>query len=245
MTRPERGVDAELSAGRSASGAREFRAVVFDMDGVLVESEHLWERTWKRFAAARAQEWTAEQTRQVQGMSAPEWASFLARFSAAGDTPEDTERSVVNDMVHALATGEVSLLPGAARMVSEVAERAPIALASSAPRRMIDAVLAGNELNEMFSTTVSSAEVARGKPHPDVFLAAAEQVGALPKTCLAVEDSSNGLRAAAAAEMTVVAYPNRDYPPASDALAGAHSVADSLDQVRRYLVTALAQHRPG
>ncbi|MHA6804292.1 HAD family hydrolase [Salinifilum ghardaiensis] len=245
MAQPDRGVEGAAEAGRLAGTAEEFRAVVFDMDGVLVESEHLWERMWARFAAARGKEWTAEQTRQVQGMSAPEWAAFLTEFSGAGDSPVDTERAVVDDMIAALDGGEVEPLAGAARMVAEVSEVAPIALASSAPRRLIDAVLVRNGLEERFSATVSSAEVARGKPNPDVYLAAAERLGGFPERCLAVEDSSNGLRAAAAAGMTVVAHPNRDYPPAEDALAGSAYTAGSLDEVRHYLVGALAQPTRG
>ncbi|GAA2344726.1 HAD family phosphatase [Saccharopolyspora halophila] len=215
------------------------RAVVFDMDGVLVESEHLWERMWTRFAADRGATWTAAQTRKVQGMSAPEWATFLAEFSRATEGVESTERLVVDDMIAALDAGEIELLPGAEKMVTEVAAHAPIALASSAPRRLIDAVLDRHDLTGHFSATVSSAEVPRGKPSPDVYLAAAEKLETAPQACLAVEDSSNGLRAAAAAGMAVVAIPNGDYPPAEDALAGAGHVATDLDDVRAHLISRL------
>ncbi|GAA4615077.1 HAD family hydrolase [Saccharopolyspora hordei] len=217
------------------------RAVVFDMDGVLVESEHLWERMWAKFAAARGKTWTAEQTRQVQGMSAPEWSAFLAEFAGAAESAEATEKIVVDDMIAALDGGEIELLPGSARMVVDAAARAPIALASSAPRRLIDAVLDRHGLTQHFSATVSSAEVPRGKPSPDVYLAAAEKLGQDPTLCLAVEDSSNGLRAAAAAGMTVVAIPNADYPPAEDALAGASYIASDLDDVRQRLVSSLPE----
>lgn len=226
MTQPDR-----------APGAH--RAVVFDMDGVLVDSEHLWERMWARFAAARGQTWTAEQTRQVQGMSAPEWSAFLARFSLAEEPASETERIVVDDMIAALEAGEIELLPGAERMVLEVSDRVVIGLASSAPRRLIDAVLDLHALSDCFSATVSSAEVPRGKPSPDVYLAAANKLGRHPRECLAVEDSSNGLRSAAAAEMTVVAIPSADYPPAEDALTGASFVAADLDEVRVRLLESL------
>lgn len=218
-------------------------AVVFDMDGVLVESEHLWERMWTRFAAARGRTWTGQETRQVQGMSAPEWAAFLAEFSEAAESAVETERIVVDDMITALDDGEIELLTGAEKMVTDVAARAPIALASSAPRRLIDAVLDRHGLTPHFSATVSSAEVPRGKPSPDVYLAAAEKLGHEPQHCLAVEDSSNGLRAAARAGMTVVAIPNGDYPPAEDALAGAAHIATDLDDVRLKLVGSLPQAR--
>ncbi|WP_026453396.1 HAD family hydrolase [Saccharomonospora iraqiensis] len=227
--------------GNPEATADMHRAVVFDMDGVLVHSEHLWERMWARFAEAHGRSWTAAQTRRVQGMSAPEWAAFLAEFSGTTESAERTEQLVVDDMVAALDTGEIRLLDGAGRMVSDVARRAPIALASSAPRRLIDAVLTGHDLARLFTATVSSAEVPRGKPSPDVYLAAADKLGERPDRCLAVEDSSNGLRAAAAAGMTVIALPNPDYAPAGDALARAAHVAADQEEVRRLLTKYLPE----
>lgn len=223
-------------------------AVVFDMDGVLVESEHLWEELWTSFAAARGAQWGPEQTKSCQGMSAPEWAAFLADFAAAGDSAEDTERTVVDGMIAALEQGRIELLPGAREMVTEAAALGPIALASSAPRRVIDAVLTQHGIDHHFKATVSSAEVPRGKPSPDVYLAAAEKLGVPAGRCLAVEDSSNGLRAAAAAGMTVVAIPNAQYAPAEDALAKASFAASEHAAVSRYLtgqLTASVRLREG
>ncbi|MDJ1133783.1 HAD family hydrolase [Streptomyces iconiensis] len=219
-------------------------AVVFDMDGVLVESEHLWEGLWSAFAAERGKQWGPEQTKSCQGMSAPEWAAFLAEFAGAGDSAEaveHTERTVVDGMVKALDDGEIDLLPGALEMITDSAALGPIALASSAPRRVIDAVLAHHGVDHHFKATVSSAEVPRGKPSPDVYLAAAGKLGVPAADCLAVEDSSNGLRAATAAGMTVVAIPNPTYPPAEDALAGASYRAVDHADVRRYLLSQLKE----
>lgn len=219
-------------------------AVVFDMDGVLVESEHLWEELWTEFAAQRGASWGSEQTKSCQGMSAPEWAAFLADFAGAGDTPKETERAVVDGMIGALEQGRVELLPGAREMVTEVAALGPIALASSAPRRVIDAVLVQHGIDHNFKATVSSAEVPRGKPSPDVYLSAAEKLGVPAAKCLAVEDSSNGLRAAAAAGMTVIAIPNPQYAPAEDALAKAAFAASEHVAVSRYLTGRLKEGDP-
>lgn len=216
-------------------------AVVFDMDGVLVESEHLWEELWTAFAAERGAAWGPEQTRNCQGMSAPEWAAYLTAFASGGESPQATEQAVVDGMVHALEQGRIDLLPGARAMVAEAAACAPIALASSAPRRVIDGVLVHHGIDHHFKATVSSAEVAHGKPSPDVYLAAAAKLGVPAVDCLAVEDSSNGLRAAAAAGMTVVAIPNPQYPPAADALAAARFTAADHDAVRRYLISRLKE----
>lgn len=216
-------------------------AVVFDMDGVLVESEHLWEELWTSFAAERGARWGAEQTRSCQGMSAPEWAAFLTDFAGAGDTAQETERMVVDGMITALEQGRIELLPGAREMVAEAAALAPVALASSAPRRVIDAVLVRHGIDHHFKATVSSAEVPRGKPSPDVYLAATRRLGVPAGDCLAVEDSSNGLRAAAAAGMTVVAIPNPQYAPAEDALALASFAAPDHAAVSNFLTGRLRE----
>ena len=232
-----------MAQGDGTTGSQQ--AVVFDMDGVLVESEHLWERMWAAFATARGQTWTREQTKQVQGMSAPEWSEFLAGFSVARESAAETERLVVDEMIAALNAGEIEPLDGARRMVTDVAALAPVALASSAPRRLIDAVLRRHDLDGHFTATVSSAEVARGKPNPDVYLEAARKLGCGAERCLAVEDSSNGLRAARAAGMTVLAIPSPGYPPADDALAMASVVAGDLPEVRDRLVELLGASLAG
>ncbi|AIJ26618.1 HAD family hydrolase [Amycolatopsis methanolica] len=217
-----------------------FAAVVFDLDGVLVESEHLWEENWVAYAAAYGVEWTAADTATVQGMSAPEWAAYLAERSGTPETPEQVEKAVVDGMIKSIADGEAPLLDGADAMVRDVAARVPVALASSAARRVIDAVLETHGLTGEFSATVSSAEVPRGKPSPDVYAEAASRLGFRGEECLGVEDSSNGIRAAAAAGLTVIALPNPAYPPKPDALELAAQVAESNHDVRKLLLAYLA-----
>ncbi|WP_199431521.1 HAD family hydrolase [Qaidamihabitans albus] len=215
-------------------------AVVFDLDGVLVDSEHLWEQNWVAYAAAHGVNWTAADTATVQGMSAPEWAAYLAERSGTPETVEQVERAVVDGMIAAVDAGAAPLLPGAAAMVRDVSASVPVALASSATRRVIDAVLTTHGLTGEFTATVSSAEVARGKPSPDVYLEAAARLGRPGEECLAVEDSGNGIRAAAAAGLTVVALPNPTYPPKPEALRLAAAVAGSNDDARRTLLAYLA-----
>ena len=138
------------------------------------------------------------------------------------------------------ACRETPLLPGAAEAVASLAARWPLGLASSANRELIDLVLELGGLGRFFRTTVSSEEVARGKPAADVYLEAARRLGVPPTQCAAVEDSSNGLRAAAAAGMRVIALPNRAFPPEADALRAAAVVIDSLDDLRPALIAGLA-----
>lgn len=214
-------------------------AVVFDLDGVLIESEHLWEEMWIRYAERHGGAWTAADTAHVQGMSAPEWSAYLAERADGGETAEVCERAVVDDMVSALEDGRMEPYTGAAEMVRDVAGRVPIALATSAPRRLIDAVLARHDLAGAFGATVSSAEVERGKPDPGVYLEAARRLGVAGEACVGVEDSSNGIRAAHAAGMAVVAIPNPTYPPKPDAVALASRVADGVDGARRDILALL------
>ncbi|MCC6313881.1 MAG: HAD family phosphatase [Thermomicrobiales bacterium] len=216
--------------------------VVFDLDGVLVESEHLWEESWVACAAASGYVWTSSDTAACQGMSVPEWSAYMAA-KLGRDDPEAIAQAVGDRMIAALEAGRIDLLDGAAAMVTDAAMRAPIAVASSAPRRLIEAVLTATGLRPAFTALVSSEEVARGKPSPDVYIEAARRIDRDPARCGAVEDSSNGIRAAAAAGMTVVAIPNPVYPPKPDALALCAKIAASPDDARRFLLERLPEPR--
>lgn len=219
-----------------------YHGVVFDLDGVLVESEHLWEENWTTYAAANGYGWLADDTATVQGMSVPEWSGYMATRIGRGTAPEIAE-AVIDGMIRDLDGGRVGLLPGAAGMVASAAERVPIAVASSAPRRLITAVLGATGLLSHFDATVSSEEVPRGKPSPDVYAEAARRLGLDPVRCVGIEDSSNGIRSAAAAGLTVVAIPNPVYPPQPDALARCTLIAASPDEVRGFLIAHLPEAR--
>lgn len=223
----------------SAEPEPSLAAVVFDLDGVLVESEHLWEENWTSYAATRGYTWLPSDTATVQGMSVPEWSGYMAT-RLAHDAPRDIADSVIDGMIAALHGGRVDMLPGARAMVAAAAARGPIAVASSAPRRLIEAVLEAMSLRPYFTALVSSEEVHRGKPAPDVYLEAASRIGMPATSCIGVEDSSNGIRAAAGAGMTVVAIPNPVYPPKPEALALCAKIAHSPDDVRRFLEERLS-----
>lgn len=232
-SRARRGATVEDGA-LSADAERSLLAVVFDLDGVLVESEHLWEENWTAYATTRGYTWLPSDTATVQGMSVPEWSGYMAT-RLDYDAPREIAGAVIDGMIDALHGGRVALLPGAREMVATAAKAVPIAVASSAPRRLIAAVLEATALLPLFSAYVSSEEVPRGKPSPDVYLEAARRIGVPAASCIGIEDSSNGIRAAAAAEMTVVAIPNPVYPPKPDALALCAKIAQSPDDVRRFL----------
>ncbi len=212
--------------------------VIFDLDGVLADTEHLWEESWQRCAANAGAPWHARYTGDMQGMSSYEWAAYLAE-RVGGDAGRVRDECV-GHVVDAIDAGRGPLLPGARELVTEVAGRVPVGLASSAARPVITRVLGANGLDGLFAATVSSEEVARGKPAPDVYLEAVRRVG-FDGPGLAVEDSGNGIRSAAAAGLYVIAIPNPHYPPAPDALALADHVAADHADAREHALSRLSK----
>ncbi len=206
-------------------------AVVFDLDGVLVDSEQLWDSARRQLVAERGGSWRDDATTAMMGMSSLEWSRYMHDELHVDLEPEEISAAVV-ERLERLYREQLPLLPGAREAVKRLAENWPLGLASSANRKIIDVVLELAELGGYFAATVSSEEVPRGKPAPDVYLEAARRLGAPAMECAAVEDSSNGLRAAAAAGMTVIALPNPAFPPDVDALRLAAVVLASLDELR-------------
>jgi HAD superfamily hydrolase (TIGR01509 family) len=210
-------------------------AVVFDMDGVLIESEEVWDAVREEYVRERGGRYDAEVQRAMMGMSSVEWSQYLHETAGVRDEPAEINDEVVRRMLAAYRE-RLPLVPGAVEAVKRVAARYPLALASSSNRPLIDAVLEVAGLTEYFEATVSSEEVARGKPAPDVYLEAARRLGVPPERCAAVEDSHNGIRSAKAAAMFVVAFPNPSYPPDAEALAQADIVIRSLDELTPELI---------
>jgi HAD superfamily hydrolase (TIGR01509 family) len=202
-------------------------AVVFDMDGVLIDSEPVWERVRRRFTADHGGHWPAAAQDRMMGMSTAEWSAYISADFGIGLTPRQVAERVIAAMA-AEYEQHLPLLPGAIDAVLILAGQWPLAVASSSPRSLIETVLDAANLASAFGAVVSSEEVPQGKPAPDVYLAAAERLSVSPKACAAIEDSSNGLRSAAAAGFTVIAIPRPEYPPAPDALAQARLVLSSL-----------------
>jgi len=206
-------------------------AVVLDLDGVLVDSEQVWDAARRELVDERGGVWRDDATRAMMGMSSLEWSRYMHDELGVDLEPAAISAAVVAKLEQ-LYRRELPLLPGAREAVRALATRWPLGLASSSNREIIDLVLELAGLADAFTATVSSEEVPRGKPAPDVYLEAARRLEVAPGDCAAVEDSTNGLRAAAAAGMTVIALPNAAFPPAEDALRLATAVIDSLDELR-------------
>lgn len=205
-------------------------AVVFDLDGVLIASEEIWDAVRERYVLDHGGRYDAEVQRAMMGMSAPEWSRFLHEGAGVPDEPEVINADVVRLMLEAYRR-ELPLLSGAVEAVRRTADTFPLALASSSNRLIFEEVLELAGLADCFRATVSSEEVERGKPAPDVYLEAARRLGAEPGRCAAVEDSHAGIRSAKSAGMRVVAIPNASYPPDDEALELADVTLASLDEL--------------
>jgi HAD superfamily hydrolase (TIGR01509 family) len=206
-------------------------AVVFDLDGVLLDTEELWDEARRRLAEERGAAWPEDAQRAMMGMSSREWSRYMHDVIGLPEPPEEISDEVVGRL-EALYRERLPLVPGALAAVRRIGAQWPLAIASSSNRPLIDLFLELTGTGELFGATVSSEEVERGKPAPDVYLEAARRVGANPETSAAIEDSENGIRSAAAAGMRVLAIPNLAFPPSDDALALADAVLSSLDELR-------------
>jgi HAD superfamily hydrolase (TIGR01509 family) len=218
-------------------------AVVFDLDGVLLDSEQVWNRAKEELVRERGGTWRDEAPHHMMGMSSPEWSAYLH-----DELGVDLDPGAISDAVVArleeIYRERLPLLDGAAEAVERLAGRWPLGLASSSNREIIDLFLELSGLGRLFEVTLSSEEVARGKPYPDVYLEAARRLAAEPAACVAVEDSSNGIKAARAAGMAVIALPNPHYPPGEEELAGADLQIGSLDELTPELVAQVQARRP-
>jgi HAD superfamily hydrolase (TIGR01509 family) len=205
-------------------------AVVFDLDGVLVQSEELWDAARRDLVSDAGLEWPDDATEAMMGMSSPEWSAYVHDEIGLDMSPEDINAAVV-ERLEARYRSDLPWIPGAQDAVRRMAAAFPLGLATSSNREIIDIVMELGGFEDLFQLTVSSEEVARGKPAPDVYLEAARRLGVEPANCAAVEDSHGGIRSAKGARMRVLAIPNPTYPPDEESLAQADVVLRSLAEL--------------
>jgi HAD superfamily hydrolase (TIGR01509 family) len=205
-------------------------AVVFDLDGVLLDTEELWDEARRKLAEDRGARWPDDAQRAMMGMSSPEWSRYMHDVIGLSEPAEEISAEVVRRL-EALYRERLPLVPGALEAVRRIGARWPLGIASSSNRPLIDLFLELTGTRELFRATVSSEEVERGKPAPDVYLEAARRLGVDPGSCAAIEDSENGIRSASAAGMRVVAIPNRVFRPSDEALSHADAVLGSPDEL--------------
>jgi HAD superfamily hydrolase (TIGR01509 family) len=205
-------------------------AVIFDLDGVLLDSEQVWDTAREQLAKERGGRWHDRAQRDMMGMSSREWSRYMHEAIGLPEPPEQINQEVVQRLI-ASYHEHLPVIPGAREAVERLAARWPLGLASSSNRELIDLALELLGISGRFEATVSSEEVARGKPAPDVYLEAARRLGVDPRATAAIEDSHNGILAAEAAGMAVIALPNHEFPPGDDALEHADLVLDRLDEL--------------
>jgi HAD superfamily hydrolase (TIGR01509 family) len=196
--------------------------VIFDLDGVLVDSEIWWDEVRQAFASAHDREWGPDDQAAVMGANSAAWSRTMRDRLALDLEASVIERAIVDGVIERYRRDGPPTIPGAVEAVERIAAERPVAVASSAHREVIDAALQATGLATRFEVVVSSDEVEHGKPAPDVYLETARRLGTTPEACLVVEDSRNGVLAARAAGMTVVLVPNESVPPAP----GTHGLAD-------------------
>jgi len=210
-------------------------AVVFDLDGVLLDSEQVWDEVREELVKERGGRWHEQAQTEMMGMSSVEWSRYMHDELDLPEPPEEISAEVVRRLDEVYRK-RLPLIDGAREAVERLAARWPLGLASSSNRVVIDLVLDLSGLARYFRVTVSSEEVPRGKPAPDVYLEAARGLGVPPERCAAVEDSHNGIRSAKAAGMRVIAIPNQHYPPGEEALALADVKLGSLAELTPSIV---------
>jgi HAD superfamily hydrolase (TIGR01509 family) len=215
-------------------------AVIFDLDGVILETEELWNEVREGLVRERGGRWRDSAQADMMGMSSTEWSRYMHDTLGVPDPPEEISREVVRRMGERYAE-HLPLIDGAVDAVKRVAARWPLGLASSANRELIDRALELSGLAPLFKVTVSSEEVERGKPAADVYLEAARRLGVEPDRCAAIEDSASGIRSAYAAGMLVAAIPNTSFPPPPESLALATVVLESIEELEPETLTEAAR----
>ena len=213
-------------------------AVVFDLDGVIVDSEHVWDEVRERYVLERGGRYGPWATRAMMGMSSTEWSRYIVEELGVSEAPERVNAYIVDRMLDRYGD-DPPLIPGAVEAVRAIGARWPAAVASSSNPELIELVLRRSWLDAAIGVVVSSEEMARGKPAPDVYLEAARRLEVEPAACVAVEDSHNGIRSAHAAGMRVIAVPNPHFPPGEEVLAQADLVLASVAELTPEVVAAL------
>jgi beta-phosphoglucomutase-like phosphatase (HAD superfamily) len=214
-------------------------AVIFDMDGILIESEPIWDIVRRRLAAEDGLSWPDSSTPIMMGLSTQEWAEHMTNVIGFSGSWEDVAQRTIDGVAGEYASGGLPVLPGAVEAVRRMAGLAPTAIASSSPRRLIDLVVAHLNLGDLLTATVSTEEVPRGKPFPDGYLRACELLDVDPSRSVAVEDSTNGVLSAHSAGLAVVCVPPGFHPPATETLRLCAAVLVTLDELTVDLVRSL------
>ena len=213
-------------------------AVIFDMDGLLVDSEPVWNKARQAMAAEAGKDWTLEDHKAVMGVSTQRWADYMIRRLELTLSPQAVEARMVARMAEMYRAG-IPYFPGAVEAVHLAASHFPTALASGSHRALIDIVTADAAMRGKFQVILSSDEIGTSKPAPDVYLVAAQRLGVRPENCVCLEDSGNGILAGVRAGMKVIAVPDPRFPPTPETLSQARRVLPALTEFSLALLDQL------
>jgi len=208
---------------------RKIEAVIFDMDGLLIDSEPAWDKARAELAAQYGKPWTTADHHNVMGVSTLEWTEYMINHFEATMPPEEMQKLVIDQMA-AMYNDQIPFFRGAVELVQSVAAKYPTGLASGSPRQLIDIVTSYSGFDDCFQVILSADEIGKGKPAPDVYLATAERMGVDPAKCACLEDSGYGILSGKAAGMMVIAVPDERFPPAAEMVAQADIVLGSLEE---------------
>jgi HAD superfamily hydrolase (TIGR01509 family) len=214
------------------------RAVVFDLDGILIDSEPIWDEVRRHFVTREGGTWYPDSQQRMMGMSTSEWSGYLSTRLQVRLQPSEIAARVIEAMAERYGS-RPPLIEGAAEAVRALAARWPLALASSSPRLLIDRVLASSGLDRLFVFSISTEELKRGKPAPDVYLRSAARFGLAPAECVAIEDSVNGVASALAAGMRVIAIPDLRYPLDRSLLEHVDATLKSIRELTAAIIAGL------
>jgi mannitol-1-/sugar-/sorbitol-6-/2-deoxyglucose-6-phosphatase len=187
------------------------QAVVFDMDGVLIDSEGYWFEVRSEFAAARGKSWSMDDQYQAMGRSTRSWAEVMQKRLNLDMSLDD----IIDDLrIRLLERYErhMPILPGAIEAVHLSASAYRVALASGSPTWVIQRVVQLTGLDKVFQAVIYGDDMVHGKPAPDIYLEAARRLDVLPRDSLGIEDSANGIRSLKAAGMVALAVPSPSFP---------------------------------
>lgn len=187
-----------------------FDAVLFDMDGVIVDSEPLWKIAMDEVFKGLGSKLTKTDFQKTVGMRIDQVITYWKGIEGWKEQVKDIECEIINRMVE-LIDENGQPLPGVQDVVQHLNKHKTIGLASSSPKKLIDSVLNKTQLNQFFDGVFSAENEPFGKPHPAVYLTAANQLGVQPNRCLVIEDSLNGIISAKSANMTVVCIPEKTH----------------------------------
>ena len=216
--------------------------VIFDMDGVIIDTESVWNSVRHDFAHAHGGHWSDGDQPAVMGASSMEWATSMRANNGVDLSPQEIYDGIIGGLKERYAR-HLPVIPGAPEAIARLAREYRLGVASSSPLELIEYALELGGLRRHFDSVVSSDDVARGKPEPDVYREACLRLRTSPEWAAAVEDSSNGIRAAHAAGLAVVAIPNPEFPPSAQAVGLADVVLGSIVELTGVVVASLRQRQ--